>query len=146
MDIERTWRSGALRNQKNQKNQTGIRIEQHGPFKLAVSEEGYGSNATASFIRGGLLWLAPEIQSARAWCKQAENTEQPEPTVDAILKEFPHIRELCTPEVVRAHIVPGAGGTARQAAIEIMASVFPTYSIDSIERMARRRRRPLTES
>jgi hypothetical protein len=114
-----------------------IRIETVDGFKIAVCSAGYGSNATATFMRLHIQPLASEIEMGRAiWARTEARGKHPQPE---LLKgeAFPLIERFCTHEDIKKHISDSRQRTALAAAGEIMQQLFPKYTTDSIARRGR---------
>jgi hypothetical protein len=105
-----------------------------GRFKLAKSAESSTGSAaaTATFIRERTSFLAAEIQHARGVVVRTWSICGSRPEPAEIMGQFPEIRELCVEADIYKYVADQGTRTPLSAALEIMHSLFPTYSSQSI--------------
>jgi hypothetical protein len=129
-----------------QPSKSPIQIENRGLYKIAVSDEGYGSNATATFIREHTIPLEREIERARTiWIAAREKGH--DPTIEiAKSQSFPEINSLCADEDIKTFLIDGKTRTAKTAASDIMQKLFPRYELKSVQRMGRAQKRNSKQS
>lgn len=113
-----------------------IRIVTENGCKSAVCDGGYGSGATASFIRHETPLLASDIARGRnLWAAMKRNHQAP--SVEAIFRNCPTLEHLGTPGDIAYYVADAGNRTPLKAAAEIVSRYFPGYKEGAIERMAR---------
>jgi len=101
---------------------------------------GYGSAATATFIRKYRSLLAEDIAAARSLWDRLDRAGQ-NPTPQTVREKFPQLRLLCGPRSIGDYVaMDGSGRSLRplMAAGEILQEHFPDYK--SIARLGRARK------